>query len=201
MRTNRAFPAALLAVLLVGAGCLAGGAAPTPTTDDSPTSTQPRSGATAAYVVQVGSVPSAFASADATVEVVLVERVDDLGPCYRDVYHGPYKPTLTPIATPAGPCHRPATVTVDLADPDANRTVDVTVPEGTRGHALVLDDLAATRANGSRVTAVKNVGGAELLAEPESPTGRHVVTLSIDRVDDDRPYEYWLTWETGGSGG
>lgn len=218
MVPHRLHLAGVVALVILSTGCLADGSGgtttPTPTlTTTSSTSTSTSTptdattptpptpappGGTAAYVLGTGSLPDGFASANATLAVVFVEQAADLGPCYSGIYRGPYKPTPTPIPPADGPCHRPATgtVTVDLADLDGNRTVaEVTVPSGTRGHALVLTNLTVTRADGSEVSAVKNAGGGELLAEPAPPSGRYVVTLSIDEVDDQRAYDYRVTWE------
>lgn len=191
--------AALVAVAVLAAGCITG--APGSSTPGAPT-TDGDAGWTATagqveYVLQAGTVPDTFARADATVQLVLVENPADLGPCYRAVHTGPYKPTITPIRTPRGPCHRPATVTVDLASLEGNRTVGpVSVDSGVEGHALVLTDLEVTDENGRRVAEVRYVGGAELHAVADRSTGRVEVTLSIHEAPAERPYDYRLSWDT-----
>lgn len=201
-------PAALLTVLLLAAGCLSGapGAGPsapdTPVTE-TPTATSPTAAPTAApdpvtveYRVRAGAVPDEFESVTVTFRAVFVDRTTDLGPCYPEVHSGPYKPTLTPIATPAGGCHRSESVTVDLAELDGTRSLGTfTAPGSASGHALLVTDVTATRRNGTSVTGIKNIGGAELLESPERPAGTHGVNVSVETVEDGRDYDYWLVWE------
>lgn len=55
-------------------------------------------------MVESGTIPSEFASLTAQIQPVFVEDPADLGPCYPEIYDGPYKPTITPIRTPTGAC-------------------------------------------------------------------------------------------------
>lgn len=219
---------ALLAVVLLAAGCLGGGqggtvpstpgtpAAPPEPSPDTPTAstgtsspgtpdtatptpetTTPTSrGESVEYLVRAGSVPDEFGSVTVTVRVVFVEDPVDLGRCYPDTFTGPYKPTITPLATPVGDCHRSESVTVELADRTGaagERSLGTfSVPGSAGGHALVATDIDATARNGTAVTAIKGIGGAELLASPSRPDGSYGVELGLEPAPSGAAYDYWL---------
>jgi hypothetical protein len=65
-------------------------------------------------VVRAGRVPEEFASV--TVQAACVEHPTDRGPCYSEMFEGPYKPTVTPLPTPSGQCERTGPVEVDLTE-------------------------------------------------------------------------------------
>lgn len=191
---------------LVVAGCVTGDddpASPTesPTdgstspTDTSPTETPPTGTETAVtYVLRSGQVPDAFAAATATVQPVVVEDERDLGPCYPEVYEGPYKPTITPIPTPRGACHPGDPVEVDLVATDET-TIDMTVPPTARGHALFAIRVVGTDRDGDAITAIKGTGGVILLEESSPPGDTYGVEMGIDPGPEEADYEYWVTTE------
>jgi hypothetical protein len=193
----------LLAFVLLTAGCLSGASgtppstgAPTATGTPTEVSTDTPTTTPVEYRVRAGTVPEEFESVEVTFRVVFPDRETDLGPCYPGVFRGPYKPTLTPIGTPTGDCHRSETVTVDLAELESGRSLGpFDVPGSASGHALLVTGVTATDRNGTTVTDVKNVGGAELLEERASPRGTYGVRVSVESVEDDRDYGYWLVWE------
>lgn len=176
----------------------------TPTTTNSPpsparTMSSPEAaGDTRAinYVIRSGSIPDEFSSVYVTARVVFVDQPADLGPCYPRVFSGPYKPTLTPISTPSGECHRSVPVTVDLTDMTGERSLgNFTAPRTTSGHALLITDLRVERHNGTTVKSIRNIGGAELIRSSNPPEGPYGVELTIETVTDDRSYDYWLVWD------
>lgn len=144
------------------------------------------------YVLRAGSVPDALASATATVRPVVVEDERDLGPCYPDVYEGPYKPTITPIATPSGTCHAAEPVDVDLVATD-ERTIEATVPPAASGHALLATSVVGTDRDGDDVTEIKGTGGVRLLEEASSPSGRYGVEMGIESAPEGADYDYRVT--------
>lgn len=147
-------------------------------------------------MIRSGSIPDEFSSVNVTFHVVFVDRTSDLGPCYSEVFSGPYKPTLTPIGTPVGECSRSPPITVNLAAMTGEVSLgNVTAPEGTSGHALLVTDLTVKHDNGTTVTSIKNIGGAELIRSSNRPDGPYGTELTIETVTDDRSYDYWLVWD------
>jgi hypothetical protein len=145
------------------------------------------------YVVAAGPVPDDVESVTATLRVVLVERRADVGPCWRETFGGPYKPTVTPIVPPEGDCRRSATVTVDLTELDGNRSLPrVTAPgRFDAGHALVVTNVTAVYRNGTVVSRLRVDERAAVIRG--RPDGSHRVTLSLESYrDDDRPYDLWF---------
>lgn len=181
----------LLVALVVLAGCTSS-TPESPTATLSPTASPEPTSVT--YVVRAGDIPDAFASVEVTFRVVFVDHPDDLGPCYPDVFRGPYKPTLTPLPTPTGECHRSDPITVDLTAVDGTRSLGTFTASGsTRGHALVVTDLDVTLENGTRVSAIKGIGGAELVREPTRPSGSYGVRLGLRPAEPDADYDYYLS--------
>jgi len=190
----------VLVVLL--AGCTAPVATPTDTAEPTETAT-PTPTATATpqpvgveYVVRAGSVPEEFESVTVTLQVVFVERSEDMGPCWRETFSGPYEPTITPIAMPEGECYRSEPVSVDLtALNDGQSLGQVTAPgRFTAGHALLVTNATATYRNGSAVTGMRGATGKLVTAVEGRPAGERRVTLSVEAYED-RPYRYWLIAE------
>jgi hypothetical protein len=173
------------------AGCLGdSGDDGTPTgTDEPPTPTSVE------YVVRSGTVADAFASATVTLEAVFVEDTEDFGRCYPEIFSGPYAPTITPLRTPTGECHRSESFEIDLIEIDRQSLGQLTAPASASGHALIATNVEGRGADGDALTAIKNTGGAALLEVPERPTGTHGVELSVEAVDEDREYDYWFTWD------
>lgn len=166
----------------------------------SPAGEEPRTSAqgdaSVEYFVRAGEVPDELESVTVTARIVLVDRPDDLGPCYPDVFTGPYKPTVTPIGTPGGDCHRSAPVDVDLTTVDGTRSLGTgTAPGPAGGHALVVTDVTATHENGTSVTAIRGAGVAELVASPTRPSGQSVVEIGLEPAPDGTEYDYWLVAE------
>lgn len=144
------------------------------------------------YVVRPGEIPDGVASVTVTLQAVFVTDTADLGPCYPEVFSGPYKPTITPLRTPSGECLRSEPVTIDLAATEGDRPVEVTAPARAEGHAVIVTEITATRENGTEVTGIKGTGGVELLAIAERPEGRYGVGIGLERAPDGAPYDYWL---------
>jgi hypothetical protein len=133
------------------------------------------------YVVRPGEVPETVASTTVTLRAVVVEVTDDLGPCYPEVFTGPYKPTITPLPAPEGDCHRSERASVDLAELDGEHSLGaVPVPDAAAGHALVLTGVDATRPDGTAIDAILGIGGLELLESPEPPDGPHGVEIGLE---------------------
>jgi len=195
---------ALLAFAVVAllAGCAApttpsgGGEAAetaTPTATAAPTATPQPVGVE--YVVGAGTIPDDIESVEVTLQVVAVERTDDAGPCWRETYTGPYKPTITPIRPPSGECYRSDSVTLDLTALDGERSEAFTIPgRFDAGHALIATNVTATYRNGSTVTGIRGASGKRLRVVEGPPAGPYRVTLSVDAYDD-RPYDYWVVTE------
>ncbi|WP_435068143.1 hypothetical protein [Haloplanus sp. C73] len=181
---------ALLTLALL-AGCVAPSGQPTPT--ETSTSTATPTPVTTEYAVSVGSIPDEIRSVEVTLRVVFVEREADIGPCWRETFDGPYKPTTTPIAPPSGECYRSETVSVDLTDLDGERSLGTFRAPGRfdAGHALVATNVTARHENGSVVTGVRGASGKRLSVVRGPPTGPSRVTLSIESYRD-RPYDYWF---------
>lgn len=170
-----------------------------PTDSASPTASQPDNsvgGGTVSYRLRRSSVPDEVASVSVTFQIVFVETGEDFGPCYREVHDGPYKPTITPIATPSGDCNRSAPISVDIAALDSERDLGTfTAPPNARGHALIVTDVTATLANGTEVTSIFGTGGLEVLTRmslPEDPAG---IAVGLQAADDSARYDYWLETE------
>lgn len=205
---RRGTHALVVVLVLLGAGCvgLAPEATPTatpaPTTTSTPDVTATPTPTTASpdpvgveYVVRPGSVPDEIASVDVTLQVVFVERSDDVGPCWRETFSGPYKPTVTPIAMPRGDCHRSAPVTLDPTELDGERTIEATAPgRFDAGHALVVTNVTATYRNGTAVSGMRVDERASVVEGRAA--GPYRVRLSIASYrGGDRPYDYWFVAE------
>jgi len=194
----------VLVVLL--AGCTAPTATPTdtPESTDTVTATPTATAATTQtpepvgveYVVRAGSIPNEFESVTVTLQVVFVERAEDMGPCWRETFAGPYEPTVTPIAMPEGECYRSESVTMDLTDLDDGQSLgQVTAPgRFAAGHALLVTNATATYRNGSTVTGMRGVTGKLVRAVEGRPSGEHRLLLAVEAYDD-RAYDYWLVAE------
>lgn len=190
-RVRRAV-AALLALLLLSAGCVADGpASPSEPSTDSPTGTALEP---VEYAVSPGAVPAAFTSLNVTFRVLFVENGDEIGPCSPDIITGPYKPTPTPLPQPEGECAKSEPVTVDLTAVDAERSLGrFTPPAWTGGHALLVTDVTATLENGTTVTSIKGTGGARVLTSTERPTeDRYTARVGVEAADPDLSYDYYL---------
>lgn len=200
---RRAVPALLLAAFVLAAGCVAGGPGTSPTSPSTMTtassgSTTPTAGAAVPveYVVRPGTVPDEFQSVEVTLRVVFVETPGDLGPCYPDIFRGPYKPTLTPLQTPAGECHRSQVVTVDLADLEGDHSLGTfTAPGSVQGHALLVVDVRATLENGTVVERIRGIGGVEAIRSPARPSGTVVARIGLEPAPEDADYDYTLVAE------
>jgi hypothetical protein len=199
-------PALLVALLLVVSavlgGCLGGPVSGDPSaspgeTPGSPADTaSPTPGAsenaTVEYRVSAGDLPDPVASAEVTLRVVFVTDTADLGPCYPEVFSGPYRPTVTPLPPPEGSCHRSGSVTLDLATLDGERSLTFSGPATAEGHALLLTNGTLRDADGSAMLSVRGARDTEL-ASVEAPPGGGPYAVEI-RVDtyEDREYDYWL---------
>lgn len=201
-----AVPALLLALLIALAGC-AGLSADAPTdagttpTDDSPTTDTPTptpaGDVSVEYVLAAGDLPDGLRSANVTLRVVFVEREGDLGPCWSEVFTGPYQPTPTPIPPPEGDCHRSRTASVDLADVEGDRSLGTfTAPASfAAGHGLVVTDATATYENGTTTTAIRGTGGHLANEVRGRPDGRHRVRLRLEAAPAEADYRYQLVSE------
>lgn len=194
----------VLVVLL--AGCAAPIAGPSDTADPTDTASATAT-ATATpnpvgveYVVRAGSIPDDIESVTVTLQVVFVERADDMGSCWRGAFSGPYEPTITPIAMPEGDCYRSGSVTLDLTDLEDGRSLDrITAPgRFDAGHALLVTNATATYRNGSTVTGMRGSTGKLVRAVEGRPAGQRRVTLAVEAYRD-RPYRYWLVAENDGA--
>ncbi|WP_251342016.1 hypothetical protein [Haloplanus halophilus] len=198
---RRGVPVLALALSLVLAGCvgLAPEASPTTTPTPTSTATPTPSPVGVEYVVRAGTVPENVESVTVTLQVVFVERSEDMGPCWRGTFSGPYEPTITPIAPPSGECRRSEPVTVDLTELDDGRSLGRIAAPGRfdAGHALLVTDVTATYPNGTAATGVRGASGKRVRVASGRPAGRHEVTLSLEAYTD-RPYDYWLVAESGG---
>jgi hypothetical protein len=161
----------------------------TPASPSTPTSTP----VSVEYALRVGAMPDEFASVTATMRVVFVERPDDMGPCWRETYGGPYEPTVTPIRMPSGECHRSDPVTVDLTEVDGERSLGRFTAPGRfgAGHAMLVTDVTATYPNGTAVSGIRGATGTRANVVPGTPSGRYGVTLGVESYRD-RPYDYWI---------
>ncbi len=191
-------PVLLVLVAVLLAGCTAGApdaTDPSPAETAAPTAANGSDSPIIEYVIRPRKLPDEFSSVTMTVRIVFVDQPGDLGPCYPEVFSGPYKPTITPLRTLAGECHRSAPQTIDLVGLTGEVSLEnVTVPATAEGHALLVTDLDVTRENGTSVTSIKEIGGAELIRSPTPPDGRYGVEVGIESVTD-RRYDYWLVWE------
>ncbi|GAB6861092.1 hypothetical protein ACFR97_01250 [Haloplanus litoreus] len=206
---RRGVPTLVVALSLILAGCvgLAPEASPTDTPEPTVTTTpEPTATATATatpapvgveYVVRAGTIPDDFRSVNVTLQVVFVERSEDVGPCWRETYTGPYEPTITPIAPPSGDCHRSEPVTLDLTDLDDGQSLGrVTAPgRFDAGHAMLVTNVTATYRNGTAATGIRGASGKRANVVTGRPAGRHRVTLSLAPYTD-RPYDYWIVAES-----
>jgi hypothetical protein len=148
------------------------------------------------YAVRAGTVPDDIESVEVTLQVVSVERTDDMGPCWRGTFTGPYKPTITPIRPPSGECHRSESVTLDLTDLDGEQSLGQFSAPGRfdAGHALIATNVTATYRNGTTVTGVRGASGKRVRVVEGPPAGPYRVTLSLTAYED-RPYRYWFVTE------
>lgn len=188
-----------VAALLLSAGCFTGApesspdgeSATPPSTDASPTPSP--AGTSVEYTVRAGTVPDTFESVNVTLQVVFVDRTGDLGPCYSEVYSGPYKPTITPVATPSGECHRLEPITIDLTELEGERPLGTfTAPGSTNGHALIVTTVRATYQNETVVSKIKGTRGEILIEAPNPPAGQYGIQLGIEPAPEEAPYDYWL---------
>jgi hypothetical protein len=214
---RRTVPLVALALVVAVAGCLAltpdnsptDGATPTveSTQTDAMLSTESTTAtdrgssrnATVEYVIASGGVPDELGSVTVTMQAVFVESTDDFerNACWRGTYHGPYKPTPTPIGTPSGDCGSAQQLTLDLGELDGTRTLEVTVPARfDAGHGLVVTDVTATDRNGTSVPTIRGADGHRASIVRGHIDGQYSVEFAIDSVDD-RPYDYWFVSETG----
>ena len=189
----------LVTVSLLLAGCTTVTSESTPVdgsvtpsqAESSPTATA--DGAPVEYVVRAGEIPDEFGSVTVTLQVYFVEDTDDLGPCYPDVFSGPYEPTITPLPTPAGHCHSSEPLSVDLTEIDGEHSLgNVTAPSQASGHAVIATDVEATHRNGTSITATKGASGAELMRSENPPDGPYGVELGIGSAGHSLDYEYYL---------
>lgn len=191
--------AIVVVIVLFGAGCVGLAPEATPDATDASTTTAVSDPAGVEYVVRAGAVPDDIASVSITLQVVFVDRRDDVGPCWRETFSGPYKPTVTPIRPPSGDCHRSEPITLDPADIDGERSLGrVTAPgRFDGGHALLVTNVTATHANGTVVDGIrvdKRVSVVE-----GAPAGPYRVRLSVSSYrGSDRPYDYWVIGEREG---
>lgn len=208
---RRGTHAIVVVLVLFGAGCagLAPEATPDATATPSPQATEtPTATATPTttpdpvgveYVVEAGAVPDGIGSVSVTLQVVFVERRDDMGPCWRGTFSGPYKPTVTPIRPPSGDCHRSEPITLDLTDVDGERSLGRVAAPGRfdAGHALVVTNVTATYENGTAVEGMRVDERASVVEG--SPAGPYRVTLSVSSYrGSDRAYDYWFVAEREG---
>lgn len=193
--------ALLVATTILFAGCFSGPPEPSPARSHTPTPTDASptpspDGTSVEYLVRTGTVSDTFETVNVSFQAVFVERQADLGPCYSELYRGPYKPTITPIGPPSGECHKSDPIRIDLTEVDSTRSIgNFTAPGSTAGHALIATTVTATYQNGTTVTGVKGAGGEILIESPKRPDGRYGVTLSIEQPPDERRYDYWVLWE------
>ncbi len=186
-----AVPFAILVLgLVVTAGCVGSPGTGTPT---EPSPASPGTPASVEYVIAAGEIPASFAYVNVTMQAVFVETTADLGPCYPEIYEGPYKPTITPLATPTRECHRSAPVTIDLTTTEHATLGPLAVPDSVTGHALVLTGIEAELATESGPAGIKGSGGTDLIAEPTRPSGQYGIQIGINTTDGDAPYDYYLT--------
>lgn len=165
----------------------------TTTATATPTATATADPVAVEYAVRAGTIPDGVESVTVTLQVVFVERAEDMGPCWRGTFTGPYEPTITPIAPPSGECHRTTTVTLDLTTLDGERSLDRFTAPGRfdAGHALIATNVTATYENGTTVTGIRGASGKRVRVVEGAPAGPYRVTLSLDAYDD-RPYDYWF---------
>lgn len=184
-------------VLVLLAGCSAPTTPPADTGEPTEWATTAPDPVGVEYVVRAGTVPDGIESVSVTLRVVFVERSDDVGPCWRETFSGPYRPTVTPIAPPSGECHRSEPITLDLGEGD--RSIDrITAPgRFDAGHALVVTNVTATYANGTAVDGLRVDQRASVVEG--TPAGPYRVTLSVSSYrGGDRSYDYWFLAEREG---
>lgn len=190
MQTRRTFIAT--SGVLGLAGCLGTNreASPTETATESP---EP---VLVEYVLRAGRVPAAFESTSLTLQAVFVDGTEDLGPCYPETIEGPYKPTATPVPTPAGRCHRSDPTEIDITAIDDEESLGpFTAPGTTSGHALIATRVVGRNEADEIINEIKGTGGARLIEEAAPPSGPYGVELGIEEAPDDRSYEYWFVFE------
>ncbi|WP_255150767.1 hypothetical protein [Halorarius halobius] len=192
---RRSVPALLAVATLLLAGCTVGPGVSSPDQSPTPSPTPTPEGTPVEYDLRTGTLPDGVESVTVTLRVVFVEHPDDLGPCYPEAFTGPYQPSLTPLPTPRGECHRTESTTVELSADGARTLGPFTAPASTDGHAVVVTDATATRADGSTVSDIYGAGGHEALAEPETPAGTYGVAVGLDPADDEADYEFFFVSE------
>jgi hypothetical protein len=146
------------------------------------------------YVVRAGDVPDALQSVSVTLQVVFVSDTDEMGACLRETYEGPYKPTITPIATPErDACHRSATVTFDLTGGEFGASLGPVTAPGSfaAGHALIATDVTATTRNGG-TAAVRGTGGHRASVVEGPPDSPYHVEFDLAPAPDGARYDYSL---------
>lgn len=147
------------------------------------------------YVLDVGEIPDEIGSVEVTLRAVFVEKGTDFdrNRCWRDTYHGPYKPTITPIGTPAGECYRTETVTVELTEVEDGQLLGSFDAPGSfaAGHGLIVTDASAEYRDGSSVDALRGAGGKRVNLVEGRPDDRYRVEFEVGAYED-RPYRYWL---------
>lgn len=192
-------PAVLVALLLVVAGCTGtpanNGATQTGTENTTSIQTTTDYGTQSSaetvsveYAVSTGDFPDEIESVELTLQVVFVENPQDFahGSCWRETFRGPYKPTITPIPTHPGDCHRSRTVTVVLTDPGGSQSLgEFTAPERfSAGHGLIVTDVAATYQNGTAVRGIRGKGGHRANIVSGVPNGSYRVKFGIKSWDE-----------------
>ena len=125
---------------------------------------------------------------------VFVEDTDGLGPCTRDVYFGPYKPTPTPIGTPTAGCNRSRAESIDLTSVD-ERTHEAAAPETAAAHAFVATAVVGTDEGGNEITEIFGTGGAVPVKAETTPSGPYGVEVGVEAADDASDYDYAVTTE------
>lgn len=146
------------------------------------------------YEVEAGDVPDAVESLGVTLRVVFVAELDEMTACLRETYTGPYKPTITPIPTPASEaCHRSETFAVDLAGSESDWSLGPVAAPGSfaAGHALVVTDVAAITRDGE-TGAVEGTGGHRANVVEGRPDGPYRVELGVAAAPEGARYDYEL---------
>jgi hypothetical protein len=169
----------------------------TDTTTPTDTSTATATPVSVSYSISAGEIPENFKSMYVTFQVVFVEQSGDIPACWRDTYHGPYKPTPTPLKTPSGECHRSNPITVNLTALDSPRTFEAFTAPGRfdAGHGLIVTQISATYDNGTQVSGIRGTGGYRANVVEGRPSGSYRLRFGVDAYED-RWYDYWLTADT-----
>lgn len=158
------------------------------------TETTSSSAVTVMYNIQVGEVPDALQSLEATLQVVFVADTDAMTACVRDTYTGPYKPAVTPIPTPTrDACHLSDPVTIDLIQvADGTSIGPITAPGSyAAGHALIVTDVTATSQD-SETVPIKGAGGHRISIVEGRADEPSRVELGLAAGPDAAEYDYEL---------